>query len=124
MPKIVRTVGGDVRPADLGPADSHEHLFLTTPLQPGDGFSDVDRAVEEARSLVASGGKALVDWTPIGVGRNPQGLLRVSEATGLHIVAATGAHGDAHYGQDHRGNGRLATARRRAAPSTGPIRRS
>ena len=97
MPLVVRTVRGDVDPSELGPTDAHEHLFFSTPIQPGDEFADVDRAIEEAETLVAAGGKTLVDWTPLGLGRDPEGLLRVSEATGLHVVAATGVYHDAHY---------------------------
>ena len=97
MPLVVRTVRGDVDPSELGPTDAHEHLFFITPIQPGDEFADVDRAIEEAETLVAAGGRTLVDWTPLGLGRDPEGLLRVSEATGLHVVAATGVHRDAHY---------------------------
>jgi phosphotriesterase-related protein len=97
MASVVRTVRGDVDPSELGPTDAHEHLFFVTPLQPGDEFADVERAIEEAQTLVAAGGRALVDWTPLGLGRDPEGLLRVSEATGLHVVAATGVHRDAHY---------------------------
>ena len=66
---IVRTVLGDIRPDELGPCDAHEHLFLDTPAQPGDEFVDADKAVAEARTLVAAGGRSLVDWTPLGLGR-------------------------------------------------------
>ena len=97
MPLVVRTVRGDVEPSELGPTDAHEHLFFITPIQPGDEFADLDKAIEEAQTLVAAGGRTLVDWTPLGLGRDPEGLLRVSEATGLHVVAATGVHRDAHY---------------------------
>jgi phosphotriesterase-related protein len=98
---VVRTVRGDIAPSELGWTDAHEHLFFTTPIQPGDDFADHDRAITEAQTFVDSGGNALVDWTPIGLGRDPDGLLRVAEATGLHIVAATGVHRDAHYADDH-----------------------
>jgi predicted metal-dependent phosphotriesterase family hydrolase len=97
---IIRTVLGDIAPEALGPTDAHEHLFLVTPAQPGDEFADVDRSLEEARTLVAAGGRALVDWTPIGLGRNFDGLERIARATGLHIVAATGLHRDPHYAKD------------------------
>jgi 5-phospho-D-xylono-1,4-lactonase len=97
LPVIVRTIAGDIAPAELGPCDAHEHLFLVTPAQPGDEFSDVDRAIEEARTLVAAGARALVDWTPIGLGRDLGGLERVSREAGLHVVAATGLHRDPHY---------------------------
>jgi phosphotriesterase-related protein len=97
---IVRTVRGDVDPAGLGACDAHEHLFLQTPLQPGDTFLDVDKAIAEAGTLAAAGGRSLVDWTPLGLGRSPEGLVAVSRSTGLHVVAATGVHRDAHYVAD------------------------
>ncbi|HEY8703243.1 MAG TPA: hypothetical protein VIL98_00715 [Gaiellaceae bacterium] len=100
MTRIVRTVRGDIAPEALGPCDAHEHLFLVTPIQPGDDFTDVDRAVEEAQTLADAGGAALVDWTPLGLGRDLDGLVAVSERTALHIVAATGLHRDAHYPAD------------------------
>lgn len=100
MTELVRTVRGDIPPSELGPTDAHEHLFFVTPIQPGDEFADVDLAIAEARTLVAAGVRSLVDWTPLGLGRDPAGLLRVSEATGLHVVAATGVHRDAHYPAD------------------------
>lgn len=94
---VVRTVLGDVEPAELGPCDAHEHLFLVTPLQPGDEFTEVDKAVEEALTLRAAGARALVDWTPIGLGRDLPGLATVAEEAHLHVVAATGLHRDEHY---------------------------
>ena len=97
---IVRTIRGDIAPEELGACDAHEHLFLVTPAQPGDEYSDVSKAIEEASALRAVGADALVDWTPIGLGRDLDGLLAVSEATGLHIVAATGLHRDVHYEVD------------------------
>ena len=98
MPKpIVRTVLGDIAPSQLGPCDAHEHLFLVTPIQPGEEFTGVAEAIEEAQTLRDAGATALVDWTPIGLGRDLPGLVAVSEATALHVVAATGLHRDAHY---------------------------
>jgi predicted metal-dependent phosphotriesterase family hydrolase len=97
---IIRTVRGDIAPSELGSCDAHEHLFLVTPLQPGDDFADVDKAIDEARALKEAGAAALVDWTPIGLGRDLPGLARVSESTGLTIVGATGLHREAHYTAD------------------------
>lgn len=98
--QIIRTIRGDIAPAELGPCDAHEHLFLVTPAQPGDEYSDVSKAIEEAVTLRGAGARALVDWTPIGLGRDLDGLRDVSEATGLHVVAATGLHRDLHYAAD------------------------
>jgi phosphotriesterase-related protein len=94
---VVRTVLGDIDPAQLGACDAHEHLFLVTPIQPGDEFTGIDEATEEVAALHAAGGRALVDWTPIGLGRDRPGLAAVSRATDVHVVAATGLHRDAHY---------------------------
>jgi 5-phospho-D-xylono-1,4-lactonase len=98
--RIVRTIRGDIAPEALGPCDAHEHLFLVTPAQPDDEYSDVAKAIEEATTLRVAGAQALVDWTPIGLGRDLDGLSAVSEATGLHVVAATGLHRDVHYEAD------------------------
>jgi phosphotriesterase-related protein len=96
----IRTVLGDIDPGLLGPCDAHEHLFLDTPAQPGEEFLDRGKAVEEARMLHAAGAAAVVDWTPIGLGRDLDGLERVARETGLHVIAATGLHRDAHYVAD------------------------
>jgi predicted metal-dependent phosphotriesterase family hydrolase len=98
--RIVRTVRGDIAPGELGACDAHEHLFLVTPLQPGDEYADVNKSTEEAESLRAAGADALVDWTPIGLGRDLAALRSISEKTGLHVVAATGLHCEAHYSAD------------------------
>jgi 5-phospho-D-xylono-1,4-lactonase len=97
---VVRTVRGDIAPAHLGACDAHEHLFLVTPAQPGDEFSDVEKAIEETQTLRDAGASALVDWTPIGLGRDLDGSRRVSEETGLHVVASTGLHREIHYAPD------------------------
>jgi phosphotriesterase-related protein len=39
--------------------------------------------------------------TPIGLGRRPDLLRRVAEATGVNVIGASGFHRDAHYPPDH-----------------------
>ncbi len=97
----VRTVLGDVPVAALGPTNYHEHLFQVTPLLPGDELDDEPASRSEAESLRASGFAAMVDATPTGLGRRPEALARIAAATGLHVVATTGAHREAHYGPGH-----------------------
>jgi 5-phospho-D-xylono-1,4-lactonase len=97
---VIRTIRGDISPGELGPCDAHEHLFLVTPAQLGDEYANVEKAIEEARTIAAAGARALVDWTPIGLGRDLDGLRAVSEAASLHVVAATGLHRDGHYAAD------------------------
>jgi len=87
----VHTVLGPVAPEALGPTLMHEHTFHD--LWEWGGRRDYNAIVddeallaEELRIYRDAGGSGLVDLTPIGVGRDPAGLRRLAEATGLHIV--------------------------------------
>ncbi|MFQ1000280.1 phosphotriesterase [Modestobacter sp. SSW1-42] len=93
----VRTVLGDVPAAGLGRVDYHEHLFQVSPLLPGDELTDEQASGEEARALRDSGFEAMVDATPVGLGRRPAALAAISARTGLTVVATTGAHRAAHH---------------------------
>lgn len=94
---VIRTVLGDVDPASWGPTDYHEHLFQRTPLLPGDDLDDPDASRAEAALLHAAGAAAIVDATPIGLGRRPAETAAISTATGLAVVHVTGVHRGAHY---------------------------
>lgn len=93
----VRTVLGDVSPAELGRVNYHEHLFQVSGLLPGDDLDDEKRSGEELGVLRASGFEAMVDATPVGLGRRPAALARLSSLQRVRIVATTGRHRDAHY---------------------------
>ena len=97
----VMTVRGPVSASALGVVDAHDHLFLRTPALPGDEFDELDQAVTEATEGRESGLRTIVDMTPIGLGRRPELLRAVAEATGLHVIGATGYHRDAHYPHGH-----------------------
>lgn len=94
---VVRTVLGDVDPSSLGRADYHEHLFQVSPLLAGDELADETASEQEARRFVDAGVAAMVEATPIGLGRNPQAVAEISRRTGLSVVHVTGAHREAHY---------------------------
>ncbi|WP_120494318.1 phosphotriesterase family protein [Microbacterium phyllosphaerae] len=98
---IVRTVLGDIDPTKLGATNYHEHLFQVSPLLVGDELDDEDLSGREAALLRASGFASMVDATPFGLGRDPEGVARISAGTGMHVVATTGRHREAHYGDDH-----------------------
>ena len=98
---MIRSVLGDVDPATLGLVDYHEHLFQVSPLLLGDELNDEAASGSEARLLRASGFDAMVDATPVGLGRNPEAVAQISASSGLTVIAATGAHRDAHYSADH-----------------------
>ena len=97
----VITVLGPIAAEKLGVTDAHDHLFLRTPALPGQEFDDAGKAIEEVKSAKPGGLQAIVEVTPIGLGRSPAAMRAVAEATGVHVVAATGYHRDAHYPQGH-----------------------
>ncbi|MGW2425432.1 phosphotriesterase family protein [Streptomyces sp. NPDC001709] len=96
----VRTVLGDIPPEDLGVCDAHDHLFLHSPLLPGQELDDVPAARAELAAFRAAGGAAVVQWTPYGMGRRAADLPELSRASGVRLVCATGLHQAAHYEQE------------------------
>jgi predicted metal-dependent phosphotriesterase family hydrolase len=93
----IRTVLGDVAPADLGVTDSHDHLFFRTPLLPGQEVDDPEAATAELGAFAELGGRTVVQWTPFGMGRRADALTGLARSTGVNVVAATGLHQAAHY---------------------------
>ena len=93
----VQTVLGRVPVESLGRVDYHDHLFQISPLLPGDDLDDEAASGAEAASLRASGFETLLDVTPVGLGRRPEAVARISAATGLTVIASTGLHRQAHY---------------------------
>jgi 5-phospho-D-xylono-1,4-lactonase len=93
----IKTVLGDIAPADLGVCDAHDHLFLRTPRLPGQELDDPDRAAAHLRAFAGHGGRTIAHWTPHGLGRRLGDLAGLSASTGVHIIAATGLHQAVHY---------------------------
>ena len=90
----IRTVRGDIPADELGFTLCHEHLY-TEPaprLRDGDDLllDDETKAVEELGVYTRSGGGAIVDLTVREFGRNPGALRRISEASGVTVIATTG----------------------------------
>ena len=97
-----QTVRGAIDPAALGTTLPHEHTAISLWHIPNRwDYWELRRdepviTGELARFRVA-GGSALVDLTLPGVGRDPAWLVRLSEATGLHIVMGSGWYREAYY---------------------------
>ena len=87
----VMSVRGPLPASQMGTTLPHEHIFLDVWKEYGrDGvLNDLELAVRELDDLVAAGGATLIDCTCIEIGRDPQGLVKVSERTGLNIVMGT-----------------------------------
>jgi phosphotriesterase-related protein len=102
---LINSVLGEIAPAELGATDCHDHLFITggraVELEPDFLLADTAAATAEAASVLAAGGKAVLDCMPLGVGRDIDRLVRVSRETGLTVMAVSGFHRDAFYAADH-----------------------
>jgi predicted metal-dependent phosphotriesterase family hydrolase len=89
----VRTVTGAVRADELGVTMSHEHVLLDGWEMFGTYDAILDDEALAIAELVAyrdAGGAAMVDCTSVGLGRDPLGVRRISEASGIRIVMGTG----------------------------------
>jgi phosphotriesterase-related protein len=97
---VIRTVLGDAPSETLGRVNYHEHVFQVSPLLPGDELDEFEPSLKEVVRLRESGFQAMIDATPIGLGRQPDALKKISATTGVSIVATTGLHREAHYVPD------------------------
>ena len=101
MSREVMTVRGPVSPGELGHTQVHEHVFadlswprhrwLAIPM------TDEVQMTEEVRLYKEAGGGTLVDPTLEHIGRDPEKLRRVSEASDVHIVMGTGFYREPYY---------------------------
>ncbi|MDH5833418.1 phosphotriesterase family protein [Luteimonas kalidii] len=94
------TVKGPVDVAEMGITLVHEHLYAdlrphaeqaAQPITP-----DIDDVVEvvlpHLQEIHRLGCRTLIDCTATTLGRNPLLIRRLSDASGLHMVTATGAY--------------------------------
>ncbi len=100
---MIQTVTGPIEPAALGTCLPHEHVWCDQRLAPRpelfgvtrstasymrlDGF---DRMVGELTAYREAGGTSIVEVTCDGWGRDLDILARLSEASGVFIVATAG----------------------------------
>jgi len=106
-PGQVQTVLGAVAPGDLGFTLPHEHTkcslwWIENRWDYWELIGDEPRMNEELAAYKALGGGTLVDVTPLGIGRDLARLARLSQATGLHIVAGAGWYRQAYYPAEAR----------------------
>ena len=97
----VMTVRGPVPPGELGHTQTHDHVFsdiswarhrwVAMPT------TDEVQMTEEIRLYKEAGGGAVVDCALEHIGRKPEALRRVSEATGVHIVMGVGFYREPYY---------------------------
>ena len=99
MQNTIQTVTGTCRPAELGTTLMHEHLLIGWPGWESDTAAPRwDRAeakrrcVDRMQELRGLGVSALVDPCPIDLGRDVEFAAEVAQASGVHVVCATGLY--------------------------------
>ena len=97
MAELITTFGLK-RADELGMILPHEHVFVDLRTYDQPGYAQADAAdvialmAPELAAARALGVTALVECTPVGVGRRADILKAVSDATGLPLVVPTGIY--------------------------------
>ena len=106
---MIQTVLGQIDPDQLGFCLPHEHIWCdqrfgprvdllgtTRPESTYMRLDDFDVMVAELRAYREAGGKAIVEVTCNGWGRDLDMLARLSEASEVHIVSTSGFYIEPH----------------------------
>ena len=92
---VVNTVLGEIPSNNLGVTFSHEHLAMNPgdPTRYGDSiFDDIEKIKQDVAEFTSTGGKTIVEMTPLNFGRDVMAYREISKATGIHVICATGFH--------------------------------
>jgi len=98
---FIMTVLGPVPASSLGRTLMHEHILVdfigADQIAPGryDPEEVFQKALPHLQKLRSVGCRTLVECTPAYLGRDPELLRRLSQASGLHIITNTGFYGAA-----------------------------
>jgi phosphotriesterase-related protein len=101
----IETILGPISPNELGFTDAHGHLIMDRDLivakHPDFKLAEVDKVAEEVNLFMQAGGRAMIEVSPLGCGRNPRAMVEIAEITKLHVVASTGLHKAEYYLDSH-----------------------
>jgi len=96
---VIRTVLGDIAPDELGITAAHEHLYCNQHLCKQPKFPrkadlmmllDTDLVVNELAPFRALGGRAVIEMTVAGWGRDVAKLADIARRAQVHVVATSG----------------------------------
>jgi len=90
---FVRTLTGDIAPADLGVTYAHDHLYCVPPFWKEKGdvdliIDDIEASIKDVELFKSAGGQSIYDATTLDYGRDPVALRTISERTGIRIIIA------------------------------------
>ena len=97
-----RTVLGDIKGEDMGFTYPHEHLYAVPPACQKDRdleLSSYENSVRELLNFKSVGGQTLVEASTLDYGRNLGLLMKMSEETGVNVIATTGFNKHIYYPQ-------------------------
>lgn len=104
---FIRTVLGDIEPAELGVCYAHEHVIIdpgyVTQMYPEFCLDSVEKGAAELTAFREAGGRAMVDSMPCAAGRNVLKLAEISRRSGVHLLCPTGYHLKQYYHEGHWG---------------------
>jgi len=89
----VITVLGTIAPEDMGVTQTHEHILIDAydHYHSYDFVNDDEElSAEELHEFTSRGGRTFCDVTLDEIGRNPEGLARVSKLAGMHVIMGSG----------------------------------
>jgi phosphotriesterase-related protein len=91
----VMTVLGPIAPESVGVTLTHDHVLIDAFGLFGDSsyawiLDDEDVMARELERYRDAGGATIVDPTNIGLKRQPEGMRRLAQRTGLNLVMGTG----------------------------------
>lgn len=101
----IRTILGSIAQKDLGFTDAHGHLIMDRDLivkqHPDFKLDSIEKVSAEVGLFMQAGGRAMVEMSPIGCGRNPRAMIEIAKRTGLHVIGSTGIQKDEFYLDSH-----------------------
>ena len=103
--KEIITVTGRIAPEELGFCQCHEHIAMSKgisyQINPALCMDDMEKSLEEAKRFHLAGGQSFIEAQPCGANRMALELRRLSEDSGVHIIASTGFHKLCFYPKEH-----------------------
>lgn len=102
---MIRTVLGDIEKEAAGCVYSHEHVWIgnsyVSQKFPEFQLDNEQKISSELKTCAELGIKTMIDTMPLACGRNPLAMQRLSQSSGIHLVACTGLHQSKYYPTDH-----------------------